>query len=199
MEIKSDQVFIYPTDTVWGIGCSLYSESGHGQIAEIKNTNKNKPLSIMFPSVKDIYESFQFSEEVTLSWLSEFFKLETTLGVPLANSKIKIPKWATGSSEYVSLRSIENETIKKIYDEIKSPFFTTSLNRTGEPPLTSLEDAINFQKTYAPNALLYEGGQDQLSGASSTIVFLKSNLIFEIVREGRQVDQVKDHLTKLFY
>ncbi len=199
MNFKKNDVFIYPTDTVWGIGCSLYSEEGYAQIAEIKNTAKNKPLSVMFSSVHDIFSSFRFPEEVTLDWLEDFFKLETTLGLPLVSAKIKIPKWATAESDYISLRCLDSEIIKSIYNEIKTPFFTTSLNLTGEPPITTLNEARQFHIAHASSTHLIEGQNlKELSGFSSTIIFLNENLNFEIKREGRRVDEVKNHLMKLF-
>ncbi len=198
MTIKKDDVFIYPTDTVWGIGCSLYSETGFNRISEIKKTEKNKPLSIMFNEFYDIYEKFNFPKEITLSWLETFFTLETTLGIPLKISKFNIPSWATGDSQYVSIRCLQAEVIKNIYQDLKAPFFTTSLNLTGFPPIISSSEALLFQKNYAEDAL-YFSSQDEndLSGSSSTIVFLEENLDFEIKREGKRVEEVKNHLKKL--
>jgi L-threonylcarbamoyladenylate synthase len=199
MMIKADDVFIYPTDTVWGIGCSLNSSIGHARIVEIKKTSKNKPLSIMFASVKDIYNSFHFPEEMTLAWLEEFFKLEKTLGFPLKASKIKIPKWATGESDYVSVRSLETDVVKSIFQDIQAPFFSTSLNITGSAPIISTAEALTFQKNLAPDAHIIESNKkDDLSGSSSTIVFFQENLDFEIKREGRKIEDVKNHLMKLF-
>ena len=199
MAMKIDDIFIYPTDTVWGIGCSLYSNIGCTRIAEIKKTAKNKPLSIMFSSVKDIYNNFNFPEEITLTWLEEFFKLETTLGYPLKASKIKLPAWATGESDYVSLRSLDSDVVKTIYQNIQTPFFTTSLNITGSPPIVSAKDAHNFQKIYAPDAHFFESSEKgDLSGLSSSIVFFQENLDFEIKREGLKIEEVKNHLMKLF-
>jgi L-threonylcarbamoyladenylate synthase len=199
MKLTNDDVFIYPTDTVWGIGASVYSETGHAKIAEIKRTAKNKPLSVMFASAREVYDSFNFPEEVTLEWLEVFFTLETTLGFPLSLSKIKIPKWATGESEYVSIRCLENATIKKIHDEIKAPFFSTSLNLTGESPITTTTEAKKFHETHAKEVTFISGeSTNDLSGKSSTMVFLNENLNFEIKREGRRVEEVKNHLMKLF-
>ncbi|MGZ3787588.1 MAG: Sua5/YciO/YrdC/YwlC family protein [Bacteriovorax sp.] len=199
MKIKPDDVFIYPTDTVWGIGCGLYSQNGHARIAEIKRVSKNKPLSIMFASARDVYESFEFPEEVSLAWLEEFFSLETTLGFPLSEAKIKIPKWATGNSEFASIRCLESVAVKSIYDELKTPFFSTSLNLTGEAPILSMEKAKQFKAQYASDALFFEPQTNEsLSGSSSTIVFLSANLSFEIRREGKRAFDVKNHLMKLF-
>jgi L-threonylcarbamoyladenylate synthase len=200
MIIKVDDVFIYPTDTVWGIGCSLYSEIGHSKIAEIKKTAKNKPLSIMFASVQDIFDLFHFPEEVTYLWLEEFFTLESTLIFPVKALKTKIPKWATGDSDYVSLRTLNLDVIKEIASEIQTPFFTTSLNLTGSTPITNLEDARVFWQAYSPDAhFLTSKVSMELSGLSSTIVLLEENLDFEIKRNGRRVEEIKKHIMKLFF
>jgi L-threonylcarbamoyladenylate synthase len=199
MVIKKDDIYIYPTDTVWGIGCSLYSEIGHARIAEIKKTSINKPLSIMFASVTDIYKSFYFPKEITLPWLEEFFKLETTLGFPIKASKIKIPKWATGESDFVSIRSLDSDIVKSIFQDIKTPFFTTSLNLTGNAPIISMNEALHFHQIYANDAHFISSNEEHnLSGSSSTIVFIRENLDFEIKRSGNKIENVKNHLIKLF-
>lgn len=198
-KISQDDVFIYPTDTVWGIGCSIYSSRGHERIAEIKKTAKNKPLSMMFVTADDVADAFHLPEEMTKSWLEEFFKLETTLGLPLSSAKIRIPKWATGESDYVSIRCLSNPVMQSIYKDLQAPFFSTSLNITGEPPVTKNEEAKSFHHHYAPDALFIDNtDQQDLSGTSSTIVFITENLNFEIKREGRNIQAVKEHLMKLF-
>jgi L-threonylcarbamoyladenylate synthase len=198
MKIKTDDIFIYPTDTVWGIGCSLYSEQGHSRIAAVKNTSINKPLSIMFSSASEIYKNFAFPKQMNLSWLEHFFSLETTLGFSLKASRINIPKWATGESEYVSIRCIQSDVIKLIYQELQAPFFTTSLNITGSPPIISSLEARQFQESHAKDALFFNSNKnDDLSGLSSTMVFIDENLNVEIKREGLKINEVKSHLIKL--
>ena len=202
MKLNTDDVFLYPTDTVWGIGCSLYSLTGFVKIAEIKKTSKDKPLSIMFSDVKDIFQSFSLPEEVSEDWLELFFTLESTLGLPVKSSKIKIPSWAYGQSDYVSLRCLTNNPLmKKISSELQAPFFTTSLNLSGEPPILTLNNARDFHQKYAPTTYLLDSFNtltETLSGSSSTIVFLKENLDFEIKREGRKSEEIKKHIMKLF-
>ena len=199
MTIKKDDIFIYPTDTVWGIGCSIYSEKGHAEINEIKQTAKSKPLSIMFTNVQEIYQNFTFPEEINLPWLETFFKLETTLGFPLKACKLKIPKWATGDSEYVSIRCLQTDVTKKIYQDLQGPFFSTSLNLSGLAPIISSSEALKFHKSHAENAHFFDSNEKRdLSGSSSTIVFFKENLDFEIKREGLKIKDVKNHLIKLF-
>lgn len=198
MKIKTDDVFIYPTDTVWGIGCSIYSEKGHERIAAIKRTSKDKPLSMMFAGADDILASFSLPDKMSREWLDQFFLLETTLGLPLTLAKIPIPKWATGDSVYVSLRCLNTPVIKSLHDQLKAPFFSTSLNLTGHPPITKTEEARLFQQQYASDTLFIEDkSSTELSGTSSTIIFMKENHTFDILREGRRIEEVKKHLMKL--
>lgn len=198
MKLDNESVFIYPTDTVWGIGASIYSEDARNKISDIKGSAENKPLSIMFTNVKTLFESFDFPKEVSLPWLKDFFKLESTLGIPLTLSKITIPLWVTKESEFVSVRCLDIPTIIEIGNSLDSPFFTTSLNLTGHPPITSFDEAQKFQKAYAPSVPLFGDSTHNLSGQSSTIVFLKDST-FKIIRSGQKIDAIKKHLDLIGY
>ncbi len=184
------KLYIYPTDTVWGIGSNIYDEAAFNEIARIKKTSSDKPLSIMFNDLAEMIKSFSFPAGINEAWLRTFFQLESTLGLPVHSAQIVIPSWVHHGSDIVSIRLSENPLLK----EIKSPFFSTSLNLTGEPPITSYADALAFQKMHAAGAILLGDPTYQLSGQSSTIVFFR-NENFQIIRAGRMIDQIKSHLT----
>lgn len=193
MKLNDESVFIYPTDTVWGIGASIRSKAAREKINLIKRSPDDKPLSIMFTDISTLYNSFNFPDGITVSWLRNFFKLESTLGVPLKISKISIPPWVTAKSELVSVRCLEFPALKEIGQELGAPFFTTSLNLAGEPPITNYEDAVDFQKAHASDCEIFGDSTHDLSGRSSTIVFLRANT-FEIIRVGLKVEEIKKHL-----
>ncbi len=193
MKLNTESVFIYPTDTVWGIGACIYSQSAQKRIASIKRTSEDKPLSIMFTDVKFLYNSFNFPDFMTLSWLRNYFKFESTLIIPVKIAKILIPSWITGKSGFVSIRCLEHPELKMISESLESPFITTSLNLTGDEPITNYEDAKKFQETYASEAEFIGDSSHNLSGRSSTIVMYKMNK-FEIVRVGLKIEEIKKHL-----
>ena len=193
MKLNNESVFIYPTDTVWGIGASIYSQSAQKNIASIKKTSEDKPLSIMFTDIKALYNSFNFPDFMSLSWLRNYFKFESTLIIPIKIAKILIPSWITGKSGFVSIRCLEHTELKMISEKIAAPFITTSLNLTGDEPLVNFKDAKEFQETYAPNSEFIGDISHNLSGRSSTIVIYKMNQ-FEIVRVGLKIEEIKKHL-----
>lgn len=193
MKLNDESVFIYPTDTVWGIGASIRSKAAREKINVIKRSPDDKPLSIMFTDINTLYKSFNFPDGITVSWLRNFFKLESTLGLPLKISKISIPSWVTAKSDLVSVRCLEFPALKSISQDLGAPFFTTSLNLAGEPPITSYEDAVKFQKEHAQGCEIFGDSTHDLSGRSSTIVFLRGSS-FEIIRVGSKIEEIKKHL-----
>jgi L-threonylcarbamoyladenylate synthase len=192
-----DQIYIYPTDTVWGIGCDIYSEIGFKEISRIKKSSPNKPLSILFADVEDVLKSFSFSNKISKEWLEYFFSQESTLGVPVSWAKINIPHWAHQESEYISLRCLSSVPLKALYTKIGNPFFTTSLNLQEEAPILTESDAKEFRSQFCPNAIMVEGQSELMSGTSSSMVFVNEKFEFEIKREGRKIKEIIHHINKL--
>jgi L-threonylcarbamoyladenylate synthase len=198
--MASAQIYIYPTDTVWGIGCDLYSEAGFYEIAHIKQTSSSKPLSLIFTDVEQVYTSFKFPKQITKSWLEYFFAQESTLGIPEQWSKIIMPEWAQINSEYISLRCLRTAPLKNLYQTIGNPFFTTSLNLQGHPPICNEADAKKFCLKHCPQAIMIEGTQNIMSGRASSMVFIQernNQIEFEVKREGSMIKELLIHLDLL--
>jgi L-threonylcarbamoyladenylate synthase len=198
--MASQQIYVYPTDTVWGLGCDLYSEEGFREIARIKKTTSTKPLSILFADVEQVMSSFICPEKLTKEWLTHFFLMESTLGIPKKWAKIQIPEWAVDNSEYVSIRCLNTKPIRSLYSIIGNPFFTTSLNVQGETPIIKKDDALKFCSQYCPSVIIMDDQSEKMSGRSSSMIFI--NIIhgkwdFEVKREGHKLKELQVLLNQL--
>lgn len=196
-EMKDLKVFIYPTDTVWGIGTLASLDAGSDYIADIKKTGKGKPLSVLFSSIELIKEYFQIPTPISDSWLSDFFKNESTLGLPVSWSKGMISKSVYAGMPHVCVRCIEAKEIKELMDQAGGPVLTTSVNETGHPPAKTHEEALKFKQDFVPEATFIELEELCPSGHSSTMVLLNENLSWTMIREGEKVEQVKKSLAVL--
>ena len=58
--IRKGKIFIYPTDTIYGLGCDALNEKSVEKIKEIKKRDKDKPLSVIAPSKKWIFDKKYF-------------------------------------------------------------------------------------------------------------------------------------------
>ena len=61
--LQNDGIVIFPTDTVYGIGCDCFSEKAIKKIFEIKNRNKQKAISVLTDDIEKIYYVANINEK----------------------------------------------------------------------------------------------------------------------------------------
>ncbi len=165
------KVIIFPTDTVYGIGCLYKDEASIKKIYEIKNRDFSKPMVILCADLGQINELIKpgqiIPEELKKHWPGKltiiFFKNKNVCDIITAEKKtvgIRIP------GNNISLRLLKHH----------GPMVVTSLNLSEEPPITRYKDALRFanQVDY-----IVEGGD--LSGIPSTVYDLALN---QVLRQG---------------
>jgi|TARA_Y100000310_G_scaffold9580_2_gene10127 L-threonylcarbamoyladenylate synthase len=133
--LKNGGIIIYPTDTVYGLGADIHSETAVEKIHNLKDrTAKEKPISILLKKewIPDYAE---------LSVLAEK-RIEELLPGPytiVLRKTDKIPLWIT-NQDYVGIRVIDNIIVNEVLDKFNSPITTTSANLRGAPPPKSIDE-----------------------------------------------------------
>ena len=194
---NSDQVYLYPTDTVWGMGSNIFSQEGYERIISLKGSRENKPFSIMFSSIDQVQEYFSIPINWKISELEEILKMECTIGFLKKWIKVNIPSWLTSGSPYIAFRCLNLPEIKKIIEMENAPITTTSLNRSNEPPATTIEEAQVFDKNHPGMCQLINFSKNKLSGNPSTIVFFEDEKTFKIIRMGKNGKDIEGKLRLL--
>jgi L-threonylcarbamoyladenylate synthase len=126
-EVALGRILIYPTDTVYGIGCRLDSDSVK-KIFKIKERSPDKPLSI---ALKDLAAA---KEYVSLSPKEESF-IKQHLDKPMTfvvKKKDTVPDIVTGGKDTVGIRIIDNPFVRELLSYTGVPIITTSANVSGE-------------------------------------------------------------------
>jgi L-threonylcarbamoyladenylate synthase len=188
-----DKLFIYPTDTVWGIGGDIFSKPCYEKIVKVKGRDANKPLSVLFPNIDELLKFVEFPKNFTKEWLVKYFSLESTLGVPVSWVIPDIPPWICQGSPFMAVRCIESKAVEEIYSLINSPVTSTSLNYSGYSPIVNGYDAREFFDDHISSEVFIENKDAPCSGRSSTIVLLKEEGP-EIVRKGLYEQEIRKHL-----
>ena len=190
------KLFIYPTDTVWGIGGDIFSKDSYERIASIKGHELKKPLSIVFKDYEMISELINLPIEISREWLEEFFTYESTIGFPKVWAKKKLPSWICQDSNYITVRCLNSEELDFAFKSIGGPLTSTSLNRTTKPPITTENEALDFHEKYASGESFCKQTSTICSGRSSTIVLIDTDRI-TIVREGKYINEIREHFKLL--
>ncbi|RJQ15647.1 threonylcarbamoyl-AMP synthase [Candidatus Woesearchaeota archaeon] len=159
--LKSD-IFIYPTDTIYGIGCDATNEDLVKKIRKIKQTEK--PFSIIAPSMEWIYEHCILNEQAK-EWLKKLPGPYTII-LPLKNHKELAGNISDGKT--IGIR-IPKHWFSKVVAMIDTPIVTTSANVTGEMFMTDLEN-LDKRMEKGVQFAIYEGKK---AGNPSTLVHIE--------------------------
>ena len=130
-QIAKGKIFIYPTDTIYGIGCDATNIKAVDKIKEIKQRDKDRPMSIIAPSIEWIKQNFIVDCD-----------LEKYLPGPYTTIlKKKNPNFLSHVSNTDSLGvRIPNHEFTKMIQGAGVPFITTSVNLSGEPFITKISE-----------------------------------------------------------
>lgn len=194
----SNKIFIYPTDTVWGIGGNAYKEETYIRISQIKKSPVNKPLSILFSSVDQLSGHVELSDSLQ-ELILELMQYEITFGLDKSLFKNALPGVAFSETDFVCIRVLDSEIVNNIISDVKAPITTTSLNITGEKPITDEVAAKDFWKKYASDELIVTTTYDkEVTGNSSTIVVL-SGSEYKFLRKGSKHKEIEEVLQKYLH
>ena len=170
----NQDIFFYPTETVWGLGCDALSKEAVLKIFALKQRQDQKPLSLL---VRDQHMAFEYAETS--------FKVQKLLSVlwpgPISvvlPAKKSVPDWIHKGTQCVSLRCSPHPFLEKLFQALPRPLVTTSANRSGSKPLLKREDVVRqFPSCYSVE------GEESFGRTPSTVIKIKEHLL-EVLRVG---------------
>jgi L-threonylcarbamoyladenylate synthase len=134
--LENDGVIVYPTDTIWGLGCSVFSQKGIESIHTIKGRRSNKPFVVLCSSIK-MAKSYVESMHPRIETLLFYHSQPLTIVYPQAR---ELPEFAIAEDGSVAIRITQDEFSKTIIDLLGNPIVSTSANVSGEPFPKSFDD-----------------------------------------------------------
>jgi len=175
--LRDGKIIVYPTDTIYGIGCDILNKKAVQTIQKIKHRKKQKPLSIICADLKDISRW-----AVVSNWQYKILKkhLPGPFTFILKASKeapkiLQDPKRKT-----IGIRIPDNEVCLNIVKELGHPIITTSVNESGQQNY-AYPDQIK-KDWFGKVDLILDAGK--IESEPSTVVNLINDQA-EIIRQGK--------------
>ena len=175
--ILSGGVVIYPTDTIYGLGCDAFSKDAIQRVAHIKKRDAVKPFSFICQDVAQISE-FAFVSNWAYKLMNRLLPGPYTF--ILEARKTNLPKKMIGKRNTVGVRIPDNVICRKLVEMAGRPLVTTSVNIAGDEPVEDLAD-IPTEQAGLVDAAISVG---PLRSGPSTVVDLRGSAP-ELIREGR--------------
>jgi len=154
-----DEVIIFETDTVYGIGCLIDSDKGIKRIYEIKNRENKFPLAVLCANISQV-EKIVVDFELNKHLAKRFWPGALTL---ILNKTSVISDLLTSGLNTVGVRIPNNKIALDILEKY-GPMAVTSLNISSEPPILKFKDVLLFE-----DSVDYVVKGEDLSSVSSTV------------------------------
>jgi len=177
--LESGGIIIYPTDTVYAMGCDILATRSIEKIARFKGLNpKNPDLSLIF------HDMSQLSEYTIIHDNNIFKLLKRNLPGPftfIVQANNQIPKLFKNKKKTVGIRIPDNNIILEIVKELGRPVITTSIHDPDEVIEYTTDPELIFEKYRDFADAVVDGGFG--NNEASTIIDCTGQEI-EIVRQG---------------
>lgn len=176
--LKNDGIIIFPTDTVYGIGCNCFSEKAIERIFDIKERSKRNPINVLTNNVEKINYVAKNINKKQEELINKYMPGALTL---ILDKKEEVPKILTANLNTIGVRIPNNKIALEILENFKNPLATTSVNISNNVPGIELEDFIEVFKDKVD--IIINGGKSKI-GIASTIINLDKNNKINILRQG---------------
>jgi L-threonylcarbamoyladenylate synthase len=175
--LDNSEPIIFPTETVYGLGCKMSDLEAVKKIYKIKERDAKKPLAAHISNLEQVKE---LVEEIP----PLFYDLaEKYLPGPLAiimKKKATVSDEITSGFDTISIRFPDNQECLDLIDYIGEPLAATSANISGEPAVLSGTHA--FEKMNHKVGLILDGGLTKYEKESTVISIIKGEI--QILRQG---------------
>ena len=183
--VKNGGVVVYPTDTVYGIGCDPYNDLAVKRIFTIKGRNEKKPLPVLTYSMQDA-ERIVSLGRTGWTLAERYWPGALTIVAPIIDRRMS-PRVMGGSSS-LAVRVPDNNCVLLLLKHCRY-LVGTSANLSGERALKSAQEVLD-SRLEGYDALL-DGGTVE-NGIESTIVSVEGQP--KILREGAIKSREISHL-----
>lgn len=177
--LKNDGLIIYPTDTVYAIGWSIYNTKSAERLKKIKNDNKQENNYSLICS--DLSQASEFTKQMnktTFKLLKHNLPGPFTFILPASN---EVPQVYKNKKKTVGIRIPDNNIPLQIVKELGHPIMTTSLREEDEVLDYIVDPELIHEKYEKLVDVIIDGGTGNIN--PSTIVDC-TNSAPTVVREG---------------
>lgn len=177
--LNNNGIIIYPTDTIYALGCNINSRKAIERIARIKGIIPGKErFSLMFDSLSQITE---YAKNIHTPIFKIIKKAVPGPYTFILHSSNKLPKLLNSSKKTVGVRIPDHNIPRVIVEQLGNPIITTSIRDEDEIIEYSTDPELIYEKFINQVDLVIDGGYG--NNIPSTIVDFTSEQP-EILREG---------------
>lgn len=175
--IKEGGIILYPTDTVWGIGCDATNAEAVAKIYALKKRAETQSMIVLMNGEKMMYNVFK--DIPAVAWeIWEVSENPTTL---ILDNPKNVAENIIASDKSLGVRIIKEPFCFKLLERMKKPLVSTSANISGQPTPIAFKD-INPEIIKGVDYVV-NLHRDRIAGKPSTIIKLTNDSQVKVLRK----------------
>lgn len=174
--IKSGGIILYPTDTVWGIGCDATNPEAVKKIYDLKQREESKSMIVLVNSERMIYNLFKDIPEV--AWqIMDVSERPTTL---ILDNPRNVAQNLIAPDKTLGIRMVKEPFCYKLMERMKKPLVSTSANISGMPTPNSFKEIDHHVLDGVDYIVNLH--HDKIAAKPSAIIKLGNDLQVKVIR-----------------
>ena len=176
--LKQGGLILYPTDTIWGIGCDATNEEAVKQIYKLKKRSDSKSLIVLVDN--DVRLQRTVEEVPEVAWdIMDYSNKPVTI---IYDNPKGIAKSAVNNDDSLGIRVVKDTFCKKLISKLNKPIISTSANISGEKQANCFAEISQEIKNSVDHIVNLRQDENEPK-QSSTIIKLDPSGLIKIIRE----------------
>lgn len=176
--LRNGGVILYPTDTVWGIGCDATNPEAVKKVYEIKHRDDSKALICLVDSDARLQRYVRNVPDV--AW--DIFELATKPTTIILDDAVNLAPNLIAEDGTIAMRITQEPFSKELCYRFQKPLVSTSANISGEPAAQNYCD-ISEELLNAVDYVCWSRRQEHKPHTPSSIIKLEKNGTVAIIRK----------------
>ena len=176
--LRAGGTILYPTDTIWGIGCDATNSRAVEKVYKLKQRVESKSLIILLDDMEKLSQYVEDVPEITFDLLTS---IETPLTIIYSNAK-NLAKNVMAADKTIAIRIVREAFCRELIKSFNKPIVSTSANISNDPTaltFNKISKEIHDKVDYVVN--LYQDKLNQTK--ASTIIRLFESGEYTVIRK----------------
>ena len=171
--LKSGGTILYPTDTIWGLGCDATNENAVAKIYDLKKRPDEKTMIVLVPDKKEVLRFVASPNPAIFDYLDKTKKPTTVI----YENAIGLAQNLIGKEGDIALRICKEEFCRHLLKRFRKPIVSTSANISGSKPPANFSEISDTVKRGVDFIVQHRQDETAHNEASSIIKWKAGNII----------------------
>jgi L-threonylcarbamoyladenylate synthase len=177
--LQNSGTILYPTDTVWGIGCDATNREAIQKIFNIKQRDQNKSLILLLDRIERLPSYIELIPDIAFDLIEQSFK-PLTIIYPRAKN---LPDEIIHEDGSIAIRITDDLFCKKLIFRLRKPLVSTSANISGEAAPSIFEKIDTEIKSSVDYIVQHRRHEFTSSTRPSGIIKVMPGNVVEVIRK----------------